>query len=237
MFEIELFSSNTPTELLLLTIAFVLSALIGIERQRKLKSAGLRTHTLVGLGAAVFTLVSAYGFESVIGTEVVLDPSRIAAQVVSGIGFLGAGVIFVRKNVVSGLTTAASIWVTAAIGMACGAGMPALATAATGLHLVTVGVLTIVGRRLRPRFEDPALLVRYKLNSGVLRVILSTSTNLGYEASLISTREVGKADKPKRIEAVMRFSGDNSGLGDLVGQLADLKGVVKVGMLDDSGSD
>lgn len=237
MFDIVLFSSNTPTELLLLTIAFVLSALIGIERQRKLKSAGLRTHTLVGLGSAVFTLVSAYGFDSVIGTEVVLDPSRIAAQIVSGIGFLGAGVIFVRKNVVSGLTTAASIWVTAAIGMACGAGMPSLALAATALHLVTVGVLTIVGRRLSPSVKDPALVVRYELGSGVLRSILATSTNLGYEASLVSTREIGKADRPKRIEAVMRFTGDSVGLGDLVGQIAGLKGVVKVGMVDEESGD
>lgn len=237
MFDIVLFSPHTVTELLLLTVAFVLSALIGIERQRKLKSAGLRTHTLVGLGAAVFTLVSAYGFESVIGTEVVLDPSRIAAQIVSGVGFLGAGVIFVRQNVVSGLTTAASIWVTAAIGMACGAGMPALAIAATALHLVTVGVLTIVGRKLRPPVKDPALLVRYKLGAGVLRSILATSTNLGYEASLISTREIGKRDDSQRVEAVMRFTGDSTGLSDLVGQLADLKGVVKVGMMDADGND
>lgn len=237
VFGITLFSSTTATELVLLVIAFVLSALIGIERQRKLKSAGLRTHTLVGLGSAVFTLVSAYGFESVIAAGVVLDPSRIAAQIVSGIGFLGAGVIFVRKNVVSGLTTAASIWVTAAIGMACGAGMPILAIAATALHLVTVGVLTIVGRRLRPPVKDPALVVRYKISAGALRAILATSTNLGYEASLISTRELGKAHKPGRIEAVMRFSGDSTGLDDLVGQLADLKGVVAVDMAEANTED
>src|SRR5690606_33289865 len=96
-------------------------------------------------------LVSAYGFESVMSESVILDPSRIAAQVVSGIGFLGAGVIFVRRNVVNGLTTAASIWVTAAIGMACGAGMPVIAIAAAGLHLLTVGLLTILGRRIRPQ--------------------------------------------------------------------------------------
>ncbi|OJU39067.1 MAG: hypothetical protein BGN97_12840 [Microbacterium sp. 69-10] len=233
MFDIVLLSPSTATELLLLVIAFVLSAGIGLERHRKLKSAGLRTHTLVGLGAAVFTLVSAFGFDSVIDADIVLDPSRIAAQIVSGIGFLGAGVIFVRKNVVSGLTTAASIWVTAAVGMACGAGMPVLAVAATGLHLLAVGVLTIVGRRLRPAVKEPVLRVRYKLGSGALRAILATSTTLGYEASLISTRELGGAEKPERIEAVMRFSGDSLGLPELVGQLTDLKGVVRVGMESD----
>jgi len=237
MFDIVILSANTATELLLLTIAFVLSAMIGIERQRKLKSAGLRTHTLVGLGAAVFTLVSAYGFESVIGAEVVLDPSRIAAQIVSGVGFLGAGVIFVRRNAVSGLTTAASIWVTAAIGMACGAGMPALAIAATSLHLLTVGALTIVGRWLRPQIKEPALVVRYRLSSGALRAILATSTNLGYEASLISTRELGDRPGSPRIEAVMRFSGDSTRLSELVGRLADLKGVAKVRVMESDGSD
>ncbi|MFP3380477.1 MgtC/SapB family protein, partial [Bacillus sp. SIMBA_069] len=100
------------TQLLLLALAFALSAIIGVERERRLKSAGLRTHILVGLGSALFTLVSAYGFVS-LGLPAT-DPSRIAAQVVTGIGFVGAGVIFVNRGNVVGLTTAASIWVTAA---------------------------------------------------------------------------------------------------------------------------
>lgn len=135
----QLVTSTTWTELVLLLVAFVLSMVIGIERQLQQKSAGMRTHTLVGTGAALFTLVSGFGFDAVLGTEVNLDPSRIAAQVVSGVGFLGAGVIFMRRDVVRGLTTAATIWMTAAIGMACGAGMPVLAVAATLLHLVAVG--------------------------------------------------------------------------------------------------
>jgi putative Mg2+ transporter-C (MgtC) family protein len=124
-------SSTTWTETTLLGLAFVLSAVIGLERHRRFKSAGLRTHTLVGVGSAVFTLVSAYGFADVPGRgAAAVDPSRIAAQVVSGVGFLGAGVIFVRRGSVSGLTTAASVWLTAAVGMACGAGLPALAVMA-----------------------------------------------------------------------------------------------------------
>jgi putative Mg2+ transporter-C (MgtC) family protein len=106
-----------------LTLAFVLSALVGVEREIRQKSAGLRTHTLVGVSAALIMLISKYGFTDVLAAgRVVLDPSRVAAQVVSGIGFIGGGVIFMRRDVVRGLTTAASIWFTAALGMACGAG-------------------------------------------------------------------------------------------------------------------
>ena len=122
----KLATSSTGIELLLLLMAFVLSMIIGIERQMRQKSAGMRTHTLVGTGAALFTLVSGFGFSSVLGEYVNLDPSRIAAQIVSGVGFLGAGVNFMRRDVVRGLTTAATIWMTAAIGMACGAGTPTM---------------------------------------------------------------------------------------------------------------
>ena len=94
-----------------LTRAFFLSALVGLERELRQKSAGLRTHTLVGVSAALFMLVSKYGFMDVLANDrVVLDPSRVAAQVVSGIGFIGGGIIFMRRDVVRGLTTAASIW-------------------------------------------------------------------------------------------------------------------------------
>ncbi|MGH1526190.1 MgtC/SapB family protein [Leifsonia sp. L25] len=109
-------------QLVALLLAFVLSAVIGVERERQFKSAGLRTHILVGLGSALFTLVSAFGFTA-FGLPAT-DPSRIAAQIVTGIGFVGAGVIFVNRGNVVGLTTAASIWMTAAVGMACGAGLP-----------------------------------------------------------------------------------------------------------------
>ena len=96
---------------LALAAALVLSTAIGFERQSKNKSAGMRTHAMVGLGAALFMVVSKYGFSDVLAVDLVrLDPSRLAAQVVSGIGFIGAGLVFVRRNQVRGLTTAASIW-------------------------------------------------------------------------------------------------------------------------------
>jgi putative Mg2+ transporter-C (MgtC) family protein len=106
-------------------MAFLLSMLIGVEREVRQKSAGLRTHTLVGVGAALFMLISKYGFNDVLRPCLVeLDPSRMAAQIVSGVGFLGAGLIFVRRDSVRGLTTTAAVWVTAAVGAACGAGLP-----------------------------------------------------------------------------------------------------------------
>ena len=133
--DIELFPETLATEAFLLVCSFVLSGIIGLERELRRKSAGARTHILVGMGSALFTLVSAYGFQHVLGDDVVLDPSRIAAQIVTGIGFLGAGVIFVRRNIISGLTTAASVWVTAAVGMACGAGMPVIAALTVALYV------------------------------------------------------------------------------------------------------
>ncbi|GAA1549687.1 MgtC/SapB family protein [Kribbella hippodromi] len=222
----KLATSSTWTELLLLLIAFVLSTVIGIERQVRQKSAGMRTHTLVGTGAAMFTLVSGFGFNAVLGTEVNLDPSRIAAQIVSGVGFLGAGVIFMRRDVVRGLTTAATIWMTAAIGMACGAGMPILAVAATLLHLVAVGPLAHLGRLIPSPDRRRTVTVRYDDGAGVLRSILSTATAMGYEASVLGT-EVHRDGNRPQVRASMRFSG-RPPLQNLVVALNDLDGVTGV---------
>lgn len=141
-----------------LASAFVLSALIGLERELRQKSAGLRTYTIVGLASALFLLISKYGFTDVLQPSlVVLDPSRVAAQIVTGIGFIGAGIIFVRGDFVRGLTTSATVWLTAAIGMACGAGLPLLALAATvGYFLITL-LFPLLARRLPRRAirEEP----------------------------------------------------------------------------------
>ena len=125
-------NAMTGEFILRIFVAAVLGGAIGLEREYRIKAAGLRTHFLVALGSALFMIVSAYGFEHAITLpEHRLDVSRIAAQVVTGIGFIGAGTIIFQKNVVHGLTTAAGIGVTAAIGLTCGAGMFVLATAAT----------------------------------------------------------------------------------------------------------
>ena len=109
--------------LLRLFVAATLGSLIGFERERLLWAAGIRTHMLVCVGACLFMIVSDLGFAPALGPNVVLDPSRVAAQVVSGIGFLGAGAILARGEIVKGLTTAASIWTVAAIGLAVGGGL------------------------------------------------------------------------------------------------------------------
>ena len=119
-----------------LSMALVLGGAIGIEREYRAKEAGFRTHFLVALGSALFCIVSQYGF----GFDL-KDSSRVAAQVVSGIGFLGAGTIIFQKNVVRGLTTAAGLWVTAAIGLACGTGMYVAALATTLMVLLGLEVL------------------------------------------------------------------------------------------------
>jgi putative Mg2+ transporter-C (MgtC) family protein len=120
--------------LLRIFVAALLGGLIGLEREWRAKEAGFRTHFLVALGSALFMIVSAYGFEGVLTTaEHRWDVSRVAAQVVSGIGFIGAGTIIFHKseNVVRGLTTAAGLWVTAAIGLACGGGLYVLSIGST----------------------------------------------------------------------------------------------------------
>jgi putative Mg2+ transporter-C (MgtC) family protein len=128
--------------LIRLAIAAALTGVIGLERELRERAAGLRTHMLVGVGAALFTIVSAYGwgeFEFSNASGVVFDPTRIAAQIVTGIGFLGAGAIIRQGLVVRGLTTAATLWIVAAIGMAAGAGFYSAALIATGIVLVGLG--------------------------------------------------------------------------------------------------
>jgi putative Mg2+ transporter-C (MgtC) family protein len=126
----------------------VLGAIIGFERELHRQPAGFRTHSLVALGAALFTIVSAYGF-----TGPLVDPTRIAAQIVSGIGFIGAGTILQHRGNIRGLTTAASLWSVAAIGTAAGAGLMVMAVVGTMLILVVLALLdrieSFVTRRLR----------------------------------------------------------------------------------------
>lgn len=124
--------------------ATALGAAIGIEREYHAKEAGLRTHLLVALGSCLFMLLSAYGFDAVLGHDhVSYDPSRIASQVVTGIGFIGAGTIILQKQVVRGLTTAAGLWVTAAIGLACGNGMYLIAAITTVIVLISLGLINV----------------------------------------------------------------------------------------------
>ena len=139
-----------PEQIILrLLIATILGAAVGLERERLEWAAGLRTHALVCVGAALFMIVSAFGFADALGSsDVILDPSRVAAQVVSGIGFIGAGTIIFRREIVRGLTTAASIWAVAAIGLAVGGGMYLAAIVATVLALVILAAVKPIEWRI-----------------------------------------------------------------------------------------
>lgn len=129
--------------MLRLLIAGAMGVCIGVEREYRAKEAGYRTHFLVALGSALLMIVSQYGFSDVLAADLVrLDPSRIAAQVVSGIGFIGAGTIILQKQIVRGLTTAAGIWATSGIGLAIGAGMYGVGIAATVLVLLGLEALS-----------------------------------------------------------------------------------------------
>lgn len=129
-----------------LFVAAMLGGVIGLEREYRAKEAGFRTHFLVALGSGLFMILSQFGFDDVLAhyEQVSLDPSRIASQVVTGIGFIGAGTIIFQKHVVRGLTTAAGLWVTSAIGMTAGAGMYVLSIATTVLVLLCLEALYFI---------------------------------------------------------------------------------------------
>jgi putative Mg2+ transporter-C (MgtC) family protein len=183
-----------------LGLALLLSALIGLGREVRQKSAGLRTYTLVGLASALIILISKYGFTNILADgRVVLDPSRMAAQIVSGIGFIGGGVIFVRKDLVRGLTTATTIWVTSAVGMACGAGLPLLAIAVTGAHFVVIFGFQWLERRLpKSRWAPSSLQVSYQDGRGILRDILVVCTQQDFAVSGVQVERDGEAGRDHR---------------------------------------
>jgi putative Mg2+ transporter-C (MgtC) family protein len=158
----------SPWELVLrLAVAAILGALVGLERERLEWAAGMRTHALVSLGSALFMVVSIFGFSDVLDERhVILDPSRVAAQVASGIGFIGAGTIIFRREVVKGLTTAASIWAVAAVGLAVGGGMLLAACSATLLALALLMLAKPLKARMFPDRKEAARRVRLVLERG-----------------------------------------------------------------------
>lgn len=218
--------SKVPLELGLVSLAFVLCSIIGLERQFRHKAAGIRTHALVGLGSCVFTLISVHGFVGLAEYQVTRDPSRISAQIVSGIGFLGAGVIFVNRDVVRGLTTAASIWLAAAIGMACGSGLLPLAVFATALHFVAVFIVAPLGRLLPQAGDRSTLLVTYEDGRGALRDILAHANSLGCETTLVNTRQ-HRSNGKDLVRAQMRFR-SGPALPIVMTQLSEVPGVVGI---------
>lgn len=208
-----------------LVLALVLCSLIGFERQLRQKAAGLRTHALVGLGSALFVLLSKHGFSDVLGEpNVRFDPSRVASNIVTGIGFIGGGLIFVRRADVRGLTSAATIWLTAAVGSACGASLPLLATAATlGYFVVALAFPPLVRRLSASRRTATSMRVSYREGRGALRTALAVCTDQGFQVTAVDVHDVGEGAATVLLEVVGAGS-----LLQLAGDLAEVPGVTEV---------
>lgn len=219
-----------------LGLAFVLSALIGLERELRSKAAGLRTHTVVGVAAALIMLVSKYGFTDVLAPErIILDPSRVAAQIVSGIGFLGAGLIIVRRDTVHGLTTAATIWMTAAIGMAAGAGLAGLAGAVTALYFTALyGFPALIRHLPRIGIGPASLRVTYEDGRGVLRQVLETCTSQGFSVAQLTVGE--HHPSPGVVDVLLTVYG-RPPAAMLAATLEEVSGVVSVSSDDTNALD
>ncbi len=218
--------------LLRIAVAAALTGAIGMERELRERAAGLRTHMLVGVGSALFTIVSAYAWGDFVFSRqggTVLDPTRIAAQIVTGIGFLGAGAIIRQGLSVRGLTTAAGLWVVAAIGMAVGAGYYSAAVIATGVVLVGLGPL---------RWVEGGALQRWRRGGRVLEVDIRREQAL---APLLETLE-GRRARVNRVEfedeedrRQVRIELDlplGAASREIVAELADREGVTAVRWTD-----
>lgn len=224
-----------------LLLAFALASLIGLERQLRGKAAGLRTQAIVGTSSALILMVSKYGFSDVLSSGiVVLDPSRVAAQIVSGIGFLGAGLILTRRGTVLGLTTAAAVWETAAIGMAAGAGLAVLALIVTGLHFATVFGYTALARVLPgSRTVATRIRVTYVDRRGVLRTLLETGTRGGWTLTEVRPEESrpDAEDETRRLVSVtLGLAGRGQSEG-LLAELGQVEGVVDLEPVSDEDYD
>lgn len=170
-----------------LLAATAMGAAIGLEREYHAKEAGIRTHLLVAVGSCLFMILSAYGFDAFLAKDhVSFDPSRIASQVVTGIGFIGAGTIIFQKQMVRGLTTAAGLWVTAAIGLACGIGMYMIAVVSTALVLISLGLLNIY----MPYFAQRERTITFLVDD--YHVLTEVMENLRHEKITILNYEMHK---------------------------------------------
>ncbi|MGJ8526255.1 hypothetical protein LMG33818_002004 [Halomonadaceae bacterium LMG 33818] len=218
-------------QLIALTLAFFLSALIGLERELHHKSAGLRTCTVVGFSSALIMLVSKYGFNDMLFSDhIALDPSRVAAQIVSGIGFIGGGVIFMRRDAVQGLTTAASVWFTSAVGMACGAGLFSIALFVTVGHFVAMLLFPRLVRSLRKgkgQWFPLRVSITYRTEPGLLGKILTTCSNLNFIIERVNVDQPPDESRERLYSISLDMRGKSS-LAQLTTKLSEIDGVVHI---------
>ena len=215
-------------EILRLLAAAGLGAAIGLEREHLDRGAGLRTHALVSIASALFTIISAYGFADLVTANrtVAIDPTRIAAQIVTGIGFLGAGLIILRKNTVYGLTTAASVWAVAAIGMAAGAGMYLLAAITTALMLLILSGLKPIEERFFPRRHTEPFTIRIARQEVPLATIENNVRAQGLELQRLKLQP-GDHDDESLITLELQGARDTS-ITQLAEHLRGIPGVREV---------
>ena len=226
-----LFHAPSAQEVVPALFVVLFCGLIGLEREVHHKDAGMRTHILVGLGSCLFTLVSLYGAPATLTGNMRWDASRIAAQVVSGIGFIGAGVIFFEHDSVRGLTTASAIWVAAAVGMSCGAGMIAVAALIVLLYFLAILAVAPIARRLIRRGTEGRLRIPYVDGEGVLRALLLKASEMDFESMVTASRQITRMEWRGAV-IDMRVDG-RKGISDLVSALSMVDGVVEVEVLDD----
>ena len=201
-----------------LLVALILGGAIGLERERQERAAGLRTVTMVSLGSCLFTLLSAYGFDHT-------DPSRVAAQIVTGIGFLGAGTIFLRKDLVRGLTTAATIWATAAIGMAAATAQYFEAVFTTLLVLAVLMVLKPIERRIFKRPEEATVTMIVPRADGAIEVVTTALRKIGAVPQSVHFQEMDSGDDRLNMELEMPASCTTR---DIVRELRAVAGVRQI---------
>jgi putative Mg2+ transporter-C (MgtC) family protein len=211
-----------------LGLAFVLSTLIGFEREMHQKSAGLRTYTLVGLSSALILLISRYGSTDIIENHrIVLDPSRMAAQIVSGIGFIGGVEIFARKDMVRGLPASTTVWLTAAVGMACGAGQPILAIAITTGHFIAVVILPAVERHLpKSRWAPVSIHVAYCGSRDVLTQMMTACTQHDFAVTRLLAK--GQDDEPPGFQDGSSAAAGPMGASSVVKLLIEVHGTKSI---------
>ncbi|RTE48012.1 MgtC/SapB family protein [Actinobaculum sp. 352] len=226
-----LFDLPAAEELVSALFVMLFCGLIGVEREVRRKDAGIRTHILVGLGSYLFTLVSLYGVPEMLTGNLRWDASRIASQIVSGIGFIGAGVIFFEHDSVRGLTTASAIWVAAAIGMACGVGMITIAGLVVVLYFIVILAVAPLVRHLLHRGSDGTLRITYLDGCGVLRSLLLEATGRGFETMVTASRQVDRGGR-KDVVVDLHVTGGKD-VPELVTALSMLDGVVGVELLED----
>ncbi|HEX4325656.1 MAG TPA: MgtC/SapB family protein [Burkholderiales bacterium] len=212
--------------ILRLSLAALFGSLVGMERERLDWVAGLRTHMLVCVGACLFMLVSSYGFAEILGRpNVVLDPSRIAAQVVSGIGFIGAGTIIFRREAIRGLTTAASIWAVAAVGLAVGGGLLVTALGASVIIVVILGAVKPLERRLfRNRRRR---LLNIQINSQTRLAAIEEAVHAAKVEYLQLSVERDASSDGYRVQLLLQPASESASLM-LMDQLRQLEGVRQV---------